>query len=98
MLTRRKTSAFAPENTMLVSLGRIICLLGFCLVCVPVWGEETTVATLKEHKGWVAGVAFSPDSKQLATASADRTVRTWACHSGRALEELKGHPSSVQAR
>jgi WD40 repeat protein len=30
--------------------------------------------TLKGHTGWVGGVAFAPDGKTLATASADRTV------------------------
>src|SRR5436853_17415 len=33
--------------------------------------------TLKGHKGWVGGLAFGPDGKTLATASADGTVKLW---------------------
>jgi WD40 repeat protein len=40
-------------------------------------------------------VAFSPDSKQLASASSDDTVRLWDSATGTALQTLEGHGDLV---
>jgi WD40 repeat protein len=40
-------------------------------------------------------VAFSPDGRLLATASADGTVRLWAVPTGEAKATLRGHTDSV---
>jgi WD40 repeat protein len=50
---------------------------------------------LKGHEGWVGGVAFAPDGKTLATASADKTVRLWEMPAGRVRLTLKGHTDAV---
>lgn len=52
---------------------------------VAIWnasrGEIRTV--LKGHRAIVNEIAFSPDSKMIATASSDNTVRLWHVASGR---------------
>ncbi|KAK0512560.1 hypothetical protein JMJ35_004577 [Cladonia borealis] len=52
---------------------------------------------LEGHFKPVYGVAFSPDNKQLASASWDNTVRLWDTSTGTALQTLKGHLDNVNA-
>jgi tetratricopeptide (TPR) repeat protein len=53
------------------------------------------VNTLKGHEGWVRSVGFSPDGKQLASGSADKTIKIWDVTTGKVLNTLKGHESRV---
>lgn len=46
---------------------------------------------LKGHSDIISAVTFSPDSKQLASSSHDKTVRLWDISTGAALMTLKGH-------
>jgi WD40 repeat protein len=65
---------------------------------VKVWDSATgqELLTLKGHTGWVSGVAFSPDGKRLATASADNTAKVWDAQTGQELLSLHTHwPSRV---
>jgi WD40 repeat protein len=52
---------------------------------------------LEGHKKFVQGVAFSPDGRTLASASADQTVRLWDLAAGRKRRVLKGHKNWVAA-
>ena len=43
------------------------------------------------------GVAFSPNGKQLASASFDRTVKVWDAVTGQETRTLKGHTNWVNS-
>ncbi|MFD7667354.1 hypothetical protein [Streptomyces sp. NPDC059788] len=49
------------------------------------------------HTGLVNAVAFAPDSRTLATASMDRTVKLWDTAANRMRGTLIGHTGSVYA-
>ncbi len=47
--------------------------------------------------GLVLTVVFSPNGKQLASVSYDRTVRLWDAATGAVLQTLEGHSGLVLA-
>ncbi|GIK38807.1 MAG: hypothetical protein BroJett011_26400 [Chloroflexota bacterium] len=51
-------------------------------------------ATLENHTGPVFAVAWSPDGRQLASASADQTVTIWGKDTGQ-FTTLRGHTGSA---
>lgn len=66
----------------------------------PEWGfwdyrMNTHLVTLEGHLALVADVAFSPDSKRIATASFDNTARIWEARSGKEVARLAGHQDTV---
>ncbi|KAK7177557.1 Vegetative incompatibility protein HET-E-1-like protein 15 [Paraphaeosphaeria sporulosa] len=53
--------------------------------------------TLEGHSNWVNSVAFSPDSRRLASASYDKTVKVWDAGGGACLQTLEGHSNRVNS-
>jgi WD40 repeat protein/tRNA A-37 threonylcarbamoyl transferase component Bud32 len=61
----------------------------------PATGKETVPCA--GHAQAVHGVAFSPDGRQLFSASADRTTKVWESATGRQVMVLSGHLEAVHA-
>ncbi|BAZ42199.1 protein kinase [Calothrix sp. NIES-4101] len=51
--------------------------------------------TLAGHSSYVMSVAIAPDSKTLASASSDRTIKIWTLETGEEIRTLKGHTEAV---
>ena len=74
--------------------------LGAC-TAQPAWPlpdqpSQASIRTLTGHGNWVQAVAIAPDGSWLATASTDRTVRTWSAD-GTSRATLTGHTDWVNA-
>src|SRR5262249_57183442 len=80
--------AFNSDGTRLVSAGGEVGKPGEVIVWTLAGGKEPLV--LKGHKGTVKGVAYHPDDKLVASASADRTVKLWNIVNGKEEHSFPG--------
>lgn len=53
--------------------------------------------SLNAHKGAVAGLAFSPDGRTLASGSADKTIKVWDVAQGNILKAFAGHAEEIRS-
>ena len=53
--------------------------------------------SLRGHTDAVLSLAFSPDSKRIASAAADGTIRLWDSANGKSLKILRRHQGAVNA-
>lgn len=94
----------SPHPVQFVSLavdpaGEVICAGSLDTFQVYVWSVRTgrLLDVLAGHEGPVAGLAFSPTQSLLASASWDKTVRTWDVFSGKGGVEALQHSHDVLA-
>ena len=53
--------------------------------------------TLSGHTAPVSSAAYSPDGKQIVTASWDQTARIWDAATGQEVRTLSGHTDAVNS-
>jgi WD40 repeat protein len=85
---RVEALAFSPDGKTLAS---------GCHTQVCLWDASTgkKLRELKGHDEKVTAVAFSRDSKKLASGSLDRTIRLWDLATGKERLPLPGHKTLV---
>jgi len=82
--------AFAPNGEMLATSTGTAPVL-------QLWDVEKRSSRQLEsaHRGYVYGLAFSPDGSVLASAGFDGAIRLWDPASGELLVTLRGHTGKV---
>lgn len=53
------------------------------------------VRVLAGHRNTISNVVFSPSGNEVASASADGSVRLWSCRDATTIAVFSGHPESV---
>ena len=85
--------SFSPDGNILASSGDINDKT------VKLWFlAENRSIILKGHSDWFGGVlaiAFSSDSKFIASGSKDKTIKIWQVDTGKEIMTLEGHSDDI---
>ncbi|HLZ55682.1 MAG TPA: protein kinase [Ktedonosporobacter sp.] len=105
---QRLEQILPPEKTPFLSRRALIvgsCVTGLLIATGIAWEivashsrppQGTTLYIYLEHSAAVNAVAWSPDGKRIASASADQTVRIWDALTGANPIPPKGHSGPVE--
>lgn len=91
-LERLYAIAWSPDSSRLACAGSA----GYAVFILDArTGQQ--VGRLNGHGGNIDSVAWSPDGKQLASASRDWTVRIWDVAGSRQIAVIRGHAGNVKS-
>ena len=93
MLLTTRSIAFSPDGKLIATAS----WTGDLPVTLWDGNSGSMLFVLTGHFGSITAVDFSPDSKTLATASLDSTVRIWDLGNQRLIRKQLGHLEQVNA-
>ena len=96
---QKKTKKQTNRNSKLLHVNNIFFVFIFKAAdkSIIIWGgrDGKHERTVTGHKLGISDVAWSSDSKFIASASDDKSLKLWDVQTGKAIRTLKGHTNYV---